>query len=149
MRDAQSHFYHEFENNKQNWSIDFWLRQHGVKSTDLESHPCVDDMIVLLQIRDRLWDKMTKPERNNWGAYWGLVFHRCYPLNKKFWNKFQGISKSIDNRQQRLQQSRQQIRTLKNMDHDSEAKGSCPPGSNLHENGNNGSAKENLLPPWE
>ncbi len=148
MRDAQSHFYHEFETNKQNWSIDFWLREHGVKSRDLESHPRIDDMIVLLQLRNELWDRMTQPERNTWGAYWGLVFQKQYPLNQKFWKKFTGITRSIDHRQQRQQQARQRIRTLKDMDHNSEAKGSCPPESNLHENGNNGSARENQSVPW-
>ena len=151
MLDINHSLYHEFEENKQNWSIDFWLREHGVKSQHLESHPLIDDMITLLQIRNEFWDRMTKPERNIWGAYWGMVFRQCYPLNQKFWKRFQGISKAIDHRQhkqQRQQLQIKQLRTLKHMDHNSEAKGSCPPGSNLHENGTNGSARENQSVPW-
>jgi hypothetical protein len=47
---------------------------------------------------------MTQSEQAVWGAYWGLVFVKKFPLNKKFWKKFTGISKSIDYRQQKLKQ---------------------------------------------
>ena len=148
-QDHQSHFRYKFESNKSDWAIEYWLREHKVKARDLDQHPCADDMVTLLKIRKDLWNLMTQPERNTWGAYWGLVFKDQYPLNKKFWRKFEGIAKAIDNRQQRLKVSRlkiQQSRTLKNMDHNNEAKGSCPPKINLQINGNHGSAVESDLP---
>lgn len=148
-KDHQSHFRYQFESNKADWAVEYWLREHGVKARDLERHPCADDMVTLLNIRQDLWHWMTQPERNTWGAYWGLVFRKRYPLNRKFWRKFEGIAQSIDHRQQRQAQQRQliqQSRTLKNMDHDNEAKGSCPPKVNLQINGNHGSAVESDLP---
>jgi len=146
MLDINHPLYHEFESNKQDWSIEFWLREHGVRSHDLTNHPRIDDMVSLLQIRNELWDRMTQSERNTWGAYWGLVFRKQYPLNQKFWKKITGIGKAIDKRQEKLNRQQLQIkhiRTLKNMDHNSVAKGSCPPESKSHENGKYGSAREN------
>ena len=131
-------YYHQFESNKQDWRIEAWLREHGVSARDLETHPFADDMVTLLNIRQELWYLMTQSERNVWGAYWGLVFVKQYPLNKKFWNKFTGITKSIDQRQQKQQLQKsiiKQLRTRKNKDHNSEAKGSDSSESNIHENG--------------
>lgn len=145
--DIQSSFYHQFESNKQDWAIDYWLRHHGVKSSDFDNHPCIDDMITLLNIRSALWDCMTQCERNTWGAYWGIVFRKQHPLNRKFWRKFQIIATNIDQRQIKQQQQRQLIRTLKNKDHNNDGKGSDL-SQMLTDKGNNRGAAMSLLP-WE
>jgi len=150
MRDAQSHFYQEFETNKANWSLDFWIslkpwmRDLGVSASDFESHPRADDMTTLLCVRQSLWDCMNRREQACWGAYWGLVYRQHYPLNKKFWNKFTRITQSIDLRQQRQEQNRQLLRNFKNKDHNSEAKGSDL-SQRTYTNGNNRGAVERLL----
>ena len=130
QKDTQSHFYQEFETNKANWSVDFWLNQTpwmqalGVRAVDFETHPWADDVVSLLRIRQSLWHLMNQREQACWGAYWGIVYRKKYPLNKKFWNKFTQITQAIDNRQHHQQQLRQRIKELKNKDHNSEAKGS-------------------------
>ena len=150
MTDAQSHFYQEFETNKANWSVDYWIslkpwmHSLGVKSVDFESHPCADDMITLILIRRDLWARMNQREQACWGAYWGIVYRKHYPLNKNFWKKFTKITQAIDNRQQKLEQTRQYIRTLKNKDHNSEAKGSDL-SQRTYTKGNNRGAAERLL----
>lgn len=150
MTDVQSHFYQEFETNKANWAVAYWFELRpwmhalGIKATDFENHPCADDLVSLLRIRQSLWDLMTHREQACWGGYWGIVYRKHYPLNKKFWNKFTRITQAIDNRQQQLQQARQQIRTLKNKDHNSEAKGSDL-SQRTYTNGNNRGAVERLL----
>lgn len=119
--------YHQFESNKQNWSIGYWLRKHGVTGSDFDTHPCIDDMIILLNIRDSLWHSMNSSEQATWGAYWNLVFRKRLPLKEKFWRKFTSIAINIDQRQARQQQLRQQLkqfRTLENKDHNNDGKGS-------------------------
>ena len=149
-KDNQSHYYQKFETNKANWSVDFWLKLCpwsyglGLKASDFESHPQADNIVTLLLIRQSLWDAMTRREQACWGAYWGIVYKQHYPLNKKFWNKFTGITQSIDNRQQKLEQTRQYIRTLKNKDHDNEAKGSDL-SQRTYTKGNNRGAAEKLV----
>lgn len=142
--DINHNFYHEFQSNQQDWVIEHWLRTLKVKARDLQSHPCVDDMITLILIRHELWALMNATERACWGAYWGIVYIKKRNLNQKFWKKFNQITQAIDNRQQLIHR----LRAKENMDHDNEAKGSCPPKLNLRINGNNGSAVENSLP-WE
>ena len=142
--DIKHPYYHQFESNKQDWIIEYWLRALKVKANDLERHPCVDDMITLILIRHELWSRMNASEQGVWAAYWGIVYRKKRKLNQKFWNKFNKITQTIDNRQQLIHR----LRAKENMDHDNEAKGSCPPKLNLRINGNNGSAVENSLP-WE
>jgi len=125
--DINNPFYHQFESNKQDWAVDYWLRKHGVKSRDLDSHPQIDDVITLLNIRESLWDRMNHREQATWGGYWSIVYKKHFPLNQKFWRKFETIANNIDQRQIRQQQQRQQLkqfRTLKNTDHNKDAKGS-------------------------
>jgi hypothetical protein len=104
MIDSQSHYYHEQTQRKQDWAIGPWLRKKGMTVKDLDSHPQVDDLIILINIRDQLWYAMTHREQCSWGKYWDLVYQYQYPLTQKFWNKFNTIAKQIDNRQQTRQQ---------------------------------------------
>lgn len=150
MTDVQSHFYQEFETNKANWAVAYWFELRpwmhalGIKATDFENHPCADDLVSLLRIRQSLWDQMTHREQACWGGYWGIVYRKHYPLNKKFWNKFTRITQAIDNRQQNLQQLQQRIRNLKNKDHNNEAKGSDL-SQRTYTKGNNRGALEKLV----
>ena len=116
----------------------------GLTAKTFESHPCADDIVTLLQIRQNLWHQMTHKEQACWGGYWGIVFNKHFPLNKKFWNKFTRITQSIDARQQHITQARQQIRNLKNKDHNSEAKGSDL-SRGTYTNGNNRGAVKKLV----
>ena len=150
MRDHQSDYYQKFESNKADWSVESWLKIHpwmgslGLTAHALESHPCADDIVTLLRIRQNLWHQMTHKEQACWGGYWGIVFARHFPLNKKFWNKFTRITQAIDTRQQHITQARQQIRNLKNKDHNSEAKGSDL-SRGTYTNGNNRGAVKKLV----
>jgi hypothetical protein len=103
MIDTQSHYYHETTASRQNWRIDAWLRVHGVTCHDLDTHPCIDDMITLINIRESLWDRMNRSEQATWGVYWGLVFKNRKHLKPKAYNKFEKIIQNIITRQSQIQ----------------------------------------------
>lgn len=155
--DINNPFYHQFETNKSHWSVDYWLsiapllRDLKIKSKDLDTHPRIDDVMTLLQIRHELWHRMNNSEQATWGAYWGIVFKKKFVLNKKFWNKFEKITTNIDQREYRQQQQREIVRqlkrTLENTDHNKDAKGSNL-AQTLTDKSNNRGATMNLLP-WE
>ena len=109
MSDHTHPFYNDRQLQKQTWEIGTWLRGKGMKASDLDTHPQIDNLIALITIRDELWSSMTHREQCSWGKYWDLVYQYRYPLTNKFWNKFQTIAKNIDNRQQ----TRQQILNLR------------------------------------
>ena len=150
MKDTASHFYHEHQTRKQNWRIDAWLRKHGVTSQDLDTHPCVDDMIALLNIRDTLWGQMNASEQATWGVYWGLVFKDKKHLKDKAWNKFEKIAKDIDHRQLKIQVIRQ-IATKQNQNKGRNMTANCPdqPESKLVKRDQLGGREEQSLLPWE
>lgn len=136
-QDYQSHFYHEFQSRKQDWDIGRWLRGHGITLQDLDNHPRIDDVILLINIRQSLWTVMTKEEQASWGGYWNSVCYNKNKLKLKALKLFENIAQEIIVRQQRIHQIRlkhqvttqiKQIGTRHpNMDHDITAKGSCPP----------------------
>jgi hypothetical protein len=149
-KDNQSHHYQKFQNNKADWAVGYWFRVCpwaqglGLKASDFESHPQADNIVTLLLIRQSLWDAMTTREQACWGGYWGIVYRKHFPLNKKFWNKFTRITQAIDNRQHNQQQVRQRIQQLKNKDHNSEAKGSDL-SQGTYTKGNNRGAVKKLI----
>jgi hypothetical protein len=131
---------------RQDWDVSKWLRSKGISLDDLGDHQQISDVIVLIHLRDNFWPRMNASEQAVWGAYWNIVYHKRYPLTKKFWNKFENIVKAIDSREYIKAQQRQQIKALRqnpynNTDQDNEAKGSVPAPSKLHEKGTTGVMK--------
>lgn len=102
--DYSNPFYNDRQLRKQAWEIGPWLRKKGMKTSDLDTHPQIDNLIALITIREELWSSMTHREQCCWGKYWDLVYQYRYPLTNKFWNKFKRIATNIDNRQQTRQQ---------------------------------------------
>ena len=147
-QDTQSHYYHKFQNNKQNWAIDAWLRGHGISASDLETHPRIQNVIALLNIRQSFWTLMNDQERGVWAAYWSIVYHKRRPLKPKAWDKFEKIAKSIDNRQQLIHQLRA---TRQNQNKGRNITANCPdqPDSKLVKRESLGGREEQSLLPWE
>ena len=131
MMDSKSHYYQEYQTNTSHWSINLWLKKYswigrlGLRSQDLDTHPRVDDLVALLNIRMDLWEQMNRSEQAVWGAYWGMVFRLHKPLRPKAWAKFQTIAQSIDNRQLRIQIIRQ-IATKQNQNKGRNMTANCP-----------------------
>jgi hypothetical protein len=156
MRDSQSHYYQQHQTNISHWSTDLWLKKYswigrlGVRSQDLDTHPCVDDLVALLNIRMDLWEQMNRSEQAVWGAYWGMVFRMNKPLKNKAWAKFQTIVQAIDNRQQKIQIIRQ-IATKQNQNKGRNMTANCPdqPDSKLVKQDQLGGREDQDKLPWE
>ena len=107
----------EFNHQRQDWNIGRWLRTRGISLDDLGGHEQIDNVVTLINIRDDLWHRMSPSEQATWGAYWNIVYKKGFPLNKKFWNKFENIVKVIDNREQlkeqKLKAFRDHLKTTK------------------------------------
>ena len=134
---------------RQDWDVSKWLRTKGINLDDLGDHQQISDVITLIHIRDNFWHRMNSHEQAVWGGYWSIVYKKSFPLNKKFWNKFDNIVKAIDQRETIMAQQRHRVQQLRkqtqnpynNTDHDNEAKGSVPAPSKLHEKGTTGVMK--------
>ena len=102
------------ESIEQEQIIGYWVREKGLKHRDFVGHPAIDDLILLINIRDAMWDKFSKSHQAVWGAYWNTVYHKRRKLKKKALNKFETIITDAENiynqRQQELQKIRNRIK---------------------------------------
>lgn len=112
---------------RQDWNIGRWLKSHGVTVTDLDKHPRIDDIVLLINIRQSLWTSMTASEQATWGAYWNIVYNKRKPLKPKALTKFEHITQQIKQRQLKIQIIRQIGSAKQNIGHDNKAKGPCLP----------------------
>lgn len=63
--------------------VGYWVAKHGLKARDLTKHPQIDDVILLVNIRDVQWCKFNKSEQALWGALWNWTYHNQYPVKNK------------------------------------------------------------------
>lgn len=63
--------------------IGYWVRSKGLKHKDLSVHPQIDDVILLVKVRDAQWNKFNRSEQAQWGAIWNWTYHKQMPLKKK------------------------------------------------------------------
>jgi hypothetical protein len=77
--------------------VGYWVARHGLRARDLTRHPQIDDVILLIKIRDCQWQYFNKSEQALWGAIWNLTYHNQRPINKKNITKLeQAIIQSRD-----------------------------------------------------
>jgi hypothetical protein len=100
-----------------NHYTNLWCREKGIHSKDLETHPHADDVVIMLRIREDLFDIFNHSERAVWGAYWNTVYHKRRPIHKKALKKLEQITITATDRHlenTRLQAvQRQRIQALK------------------------------------
>lgn len=75
-----------------------WLKQRGLTLKDLESHPQIDDVILLSRWRDEFWTQATKNERAFWSSQWDWAYHKQCPLKKKYLSKLEEITITVSDR---------------------------------------------------
>ena len=116
---------------KQDTVIKTWYCKYKLTAKDIDSHPCLPDLSILINIRDTYWDLMNPSERGTWVACWGNVFKLHYAIRPKTLRKLEQIVMDMAQREQRRHEQRQQIKSLRQAnteplkrDHDNEAKGS-------------------------
>jgi hypothetical protein len=75
-----------------NHYTNLWCRQKGIHASDLDKHPQIDDVILMLVWRGDMWKKLNKSEQAVWGAYWNTVYHKQRPIHKKALKKLEQIT---------------------------------------------------------
>jgi hypothetical protein len=87
-----------------------WCVEQGIKSRDLLNHPYIDDAILLINIRQEFWQLFNATNRGHWAALWSRVYHKQYPLNKKYLAQVEKLTNIGISRQQHEAQLRQRIK---------------------------------------
>lgn len=119
---------------KQNSAINAWYRDVGLTAKDIDNHPCIQDLTILIRIRNDYWATMSASERGLWAGSWGVVYKDRKFLRPKTLNKFEQLIPKLIYREKLLTEQRQKIQSLRQAsteplkrDHDNEAKGSHSP----------------------
>jgi len=112
---------------RQDWDIGRWLKGHGVTVKDLDKHPRIDDVVLMINIRQEFWHAMNKHEQGVWAGYWSTVYTKRKPLHAKALRKFKNIIQQVRQRKLKIQILRQIGSANKNIGHDNKAKGPCLP----------------------
>ena len=117
---------YNYQQNKQNWSIDAWCRQLGIDRHSLETHPNVKDLRVLLDY-DQYNHLMTKKDREIWTHAWNWVYRKQLPIsiyiNKRLLSIVENCKRTEYILKRKQRQAARAISEMKS-DHNNEAKGS-------------------------
>jgi len=119
---------------KQDSVINQWYRDVGLTAKDIERHPCIQDLTILINIRTAYWTIMNPSERGLWAGSWGVVYKHRKFLRPKTLTKFEQLVPKMIYREKLLTEQRTKIQSLRQAnteplkrDHDIEAKGSHSP----------------------
>lgn len=95
----------------------YWCRTKGIHSKDLEKHPQIDDVILLIKFIEEYQKEFKAKQRLE--VY--LIWHSCYnnkkPLGKKYLKALLHIGQSLNHirnlKAQHKQKARQKIKALR------------------------------------
>lgn len=91
----------------------YWCKTKGIFERDLVQHPQINDITILVNIRDTYWSDMTASHRGVWAAYWDWVYFKKKPLKAKHLKKLEHIVINAENTKKfktlRLTEQRQKI----------------------------------------
>ena len=94
-----------------------WCRQQGFKSRDLDQHPQMDDVVLLVQIIQEYIKETSKAQRIQLLLLWQRVYERAQPLKPKHYQSLERLVLRLEqwryHRQQRQHLLRQRIKALK------------------------------------
>lgn len=102
---------------KHEYALAYWCTLKGIKKADLDRHPSMDDVILLMQWRDEMWEHANNSEQAFWGAIWNIVYKNAGKLKNKHLAKLEIITNNILTRQKnkarKLLKQRETIKQLR------------------------------------
>lgn len=118
MIDHSSHYYHESQSRKQDWDIAAWARKKGLSLDDVQNHPCIDDISLLLRVQSEYESeyKSNPTLYASYNALWSGVHSRKRRLNAKGLGRLEIIvttSESIRQHNNLVQQRIQELRAIR------------------------------------
>lgn len=99
------------QNLEQEQLVGYWAKKFSrITRNDLNNHPQIDDVILLLQIRDQLGKHFNNKESGMWGFCWSYTYHKRCHLKKAHLKKLETIATGIQKRLEKQHSARQKIK---------------------------------------
>lgn len=114
-QDHQSHFYHQTQNQRQDWRVAAWAKRKGLLLNDVWNHPCIEDITLLLAIQSE-YESEYKSNKTLYATYnqlWSGVYSRKRGLNAKGFRRLELIVTMSEQIRQHNQKLRLRIKALK------------------------------------
>ena len=80
-----------------NEQLSYFLKTQGLTITALDTHPHIDDVVLLARIRNDLWHLYSRQERQYLNDLWHLIYAERHGLVKRH---IDTLEKLIQNKQQ-------------------------------------------------
>lgn len=94
----------------------YWCRTIGIHNNDLDSHPQMDDVILLIKFIKEFSRQFNNDDRIATYVIWDWCYNKRLPLRKKQMKRLLNIGQRIRRKnffkQAELDKTRQKIRTL-------------------------------------
>lgn len=106
-----------------------WCLNKGIKPRDLgcgtiktedgkikpyqNAHPAIDDVIILIKLRDEFWNNWNHNEQCSWSGHWSSVYHNGHPFKAKALKNIERLANTGIHRQQQEQAQRNKIKALR------------------------------------
>jgi hypothetical protein len=97
-------------NLEQEQLVGYWAKKFaGISRKDLTDHPQIDDVIMLLKIRDHLGKHFNNKESGMWGFCWSYTYNKRCHLKGKHLKKLETLVTGITKRLEQKALARQRI----------------------------------------
>lgn len=106
-----------------------WCAQQGIKSADLgcgyhitedgklkpyqNAHPAIDDVIILIKLREEFWSYWNHNEKCVWSGHWSSVYTKRHHLKAKALKNIEKLAITGIFRQQQEQEQRNRIKAIR------------------------------------
>jgi hypothetical protein len=86
--------------------LGYWIKRYGITRKDLDSHPQINDLMLLIRFRAEFWD-MNNYLKRKFERSWDWVYNHKMPLKKNHLNNLTTIGKTVikwrNNRQDKVE----------------------------------------------
>ena len=63
--------------------VGYWVKQFGISRTDINRHPQIDDLMLLIRIRRDFYNEFKSKHKRFFDNTWNWVYHKKLPLKNK------------------------------------------------------------------
>jgi hypothetical protein len=91
----------------------YWCRTLGINSSDLDNHPQMDDVVLLIHFRD-LAPLLNNQERNFLLGCWESTYKQKWPIKPKTMAKLENLAVTVGIRQKQIEAKRNLIKQRRN-----------------------------------
>jgi hypothetical protein len=97
----------------------YWCRTQGIHNRDLDTHPQIDDVVILIKFIEEYQRDFTAKQRIYSYVIWDWCYKQRKPLSNKYLKALTKTIRQIESRrtskQKQLRHTRQKIKALRTL----------------------------------